>query len=802
MKKKHSLLFVLFVLLLSFAFVITGCGGDLTDDIINVITSNSINSVETVRPSASSVSTEFSSVQNSTGSSELPNYSTANPTSEGQKSSRPIPSVSASTPPVSTVTPIIGVSGQLPYASNTVLRMATGYQKSNQGITFDDTDIKDENGITLSDGVTYKVGDLKPTWAEVQKRLNINFEDKWTGAGSAEKEFTKWESENKLGEVDMISGSQAKLQVAGAQGKVINIAEYLDKMPNFKAFLDANPIVRLSITGSIQGTNKGAIYYSPYYDGVNDIERMPLMRVDFVEKLLNGAGQFTAAESKSVNTSYYTPYMPTTGSIEVEVGNPKASGVEIITKDYSQYGNIIANMNAESSLTGVQAVNMLREYIDKTYSGYYGTNRADLFIGQNAAWDADELVALLRCVVANPQTLNGTDSIEGFYCREDFNLQRTVDAFRFAGSLFGVRGLESRQEYLYFDSNGELHDARQELDTYLALEKMNALKQEGLISSAYNDTTKQIAKSDEYLKNDSGFMSYDYSQTQTLYNATKLDNAAGEKYMAVITPVAKWDDGDSATPDYFRFTESWRSVKTDGWALSKAGIGNDVNKLNAALSLIDYAYSLEGQILLSYGPDAFIKVKNANATTIEEKYQTFNFNGEQWPEISEGCKEDLKKYTAGNYSNFARHFLGSTLSFAKSQAFEIQCTHEVGKEGVLKVSNAVGFGVIKHPELDVCENMWYTSIPTIIPTTDQQNSIINGLTELSSNGKFSQAKGGTSLFCSLIAGGYTDAAFAGTGITDGATAVTTVSSSWSGTTYLVVKTVAWNSLEAYYNEID
>ena len=58
-----------------------------------------------------------------------------------------------------------------------------------------------------------------------------------------------------------------------------------------------------------------------------------------------------------------------------------------------------------------------------------------------------------------------------------------------------------------------------------------------------------------------------------------------------------------------RFTESWRSVKTDGWGISKAGVGTDENKLNAALALIDYAYSPEGVIRRSYGPDEFIKTK-------------------------------------------------------------------------------------------------------------------------------------------------------------------------------------------------
>ena len=98
--------------------------------------------------------------------------------------------------------------------------------------------------------------------------------------------------------------------------------------------------------------------------------------------------------------------MPTSGKVAVEVAKADASGIEKINKDYDAAGNIIANMNAKGSMTGVEAVNMLREYIDKAYNGYYGTQRSNLFIGQNAAWDADELVALLRCVVANSTTLN------------------------------------------------------------------------------------------------------------------------------------------------------------------------------------------------------------------------------------------------------------------------------------------------------------------------------------------------------------------------------------------------------------
>ena len=352
-------------------------------------------------------------------------------------------------------------AAELTYAEGTVLRMATGYNNTKTGLFFD-AGVAGE-GVTLADGVTYLAGDLKPTWVEVEKQLGVKFENQYQG-NSAAKEFDFWK--DRLAEVDMVSGTAAKLTEYGEAGSIVNIAEYLDMMPNFKAYLEANPIVRLSITGN---TDTGAIYFSPYFDGVNDIERMPLMRVDWVQKLLDGEGAFAADACNKLAAPVYTPYMPTAGTVEIDVVSLDGTAVETIAKNYDAAGNIVEKMNAAGELDGVAAVNMLRDYIDAAYNGYYGTERSNLFIGQNAAWDADELVALLRCVVANPQTLNGTDTVQGLFSREDNNNQRRVDMFRFAGTLFGVRGLESRQDYLWIDEEGLLRDARQELDAYEAM---------------------------------------------------------------------------------------------------------------------------------------------------------------------------------------------------------------------------------------------------------------------------------------------------------------------------------------------
>ena len=686
--------------------------------------------------------------------------------------------VQGSDPPAQSSAPAGNESSQAPepqgltYAPGTKLRMATGYNSAKTGLFFDAETAGD--GIQLADGNTYHTGELKPTWVEVQNQLNVVFENQYQG-NSASKEFDFWKE--RLNEVDMVSGTATKLTENGEAGNMVNIAEYLDLMPNFKAYLELNPIVRMSITGN---TDTGAIYFSPYFDGVDDIERMPLMRTDWVEKLLNGEGEFAADASNKTAAPSYQPYMPTSGKVEIDVVKADGSGVEKLTKDYDAGGNIIEKMNAAGSMDGVAAVNMLRTYIDEAYNGYYGTNRADLFVGQNAAWDADELVALLRCVVANPQTLNGTDTVQGLFSREDNNNQRRVDMFRFAGTLFGVRGLESRQDYLYVGNDNKLHDARQEKETYEALERMHAMAEEGLLSKAFIDGSEE--SSGTYLENDLGFMHYDYNQTQTLMNATKLnkDGDEGEKYMAVMVPVARWDDGTGE--QFMRFTESWRSVKTDGWGISKSGVGDSTDKLNACLALIDFAYSEEGQILMSYGPEAW------------RSSETFLFNGNEMPKISEACEKELWDLAGGNYTNYARWYLGSTLSFLKSQAFEYQCTHEVGKEGAGYISTAIGLGTIKHPELALASNPWYTSVPTVLPTTKVENDTINGYTELTD--RFNQQKDGGNMLLELIVNGYTNAA-----MQDAVGTADNVAGSWSGKQYLAIKQSAWEKDIAYYETL-
>ena len=147
-------------------------------------------------------------------------------------------------------------------SADTTLRMAAGYSKAKTAITFDAETAGE--GITLGDGVTYHTGDLKPTWVEMEKILSdklgtpVIFEDKWTGNGGVSDEFEYWK--DRLNEVDIITGGSIVLSEQGETGSLVNLADYADKLPNFMAYLNANPIVRLSITGNVK---TGAIYFAP-----------------------------------------------------------------------------------------------------------------------------------------------------------------------------------------------------------------------------------------------------------------------------------------------------------------------------------------------------------------------------------------------------------------------------------------------------------------------------------------------------------------------------------------------------------
>ena len=682
---------------------------------------------------------------------------------------------------------------ELVYADGTELNMAVTHDGTKTSITFQDeaTFKKIETAMgssTLADGKTYALGDLKPVWAELENVLNVKFKDVLRGNKAAD-EFKSWLNDGFAG-VDVIVGNASDMSEQGKQGLIVDLSKYLDYMPNFKAFLDENPIVKLSV---VSDTDKGAIYYAPYFDGYNDIEKYFLMRVDWVQKLLDGEGDFAPAVSDLATTAVYEPYMPTSGQVKVDGLSADGSQVVEVVKDYTKHYNIVAKMNAEitAATTGADLVNMLRDYIDVMYEGKYGTERSRLFVGHDAAWDADELVALLRCVVANTYALTGQNEnkVTGLFPRET-KYNRISDLYSLV-QLFGVRGNESRNDYLYFDGNGELVDARQSEDFILAIDKLNDLYQEGLILQDYH--TFSDSKVGEYMyKNNAGFMLYDYCQTQCLWNDKVT--IEGFNLTPVINPVAKWYDGSNENGVYMRFTESWRSVKTNGWCIPASCTGD---KLRAALKLFDYMYSEEGNILMSFGPEAW-----------REAGQTITYKGTQQPKMSEAALTELWDIAAGNYTNYARYYLGSTLpiGFVKNQAMEYQCTTVKGQAGAEVVGNAIAKGVIKHVTPNVDENrLFYTMVPTTLPTTKEQDTKLATYSMLTSNGFFARESGTKfNIFDAVIRvglGGQMSSmhTLKETMFVDAAEYLEFVKDN-GGNDYIGFKRMAWDDLLAFYRE--
>ncbi len=94
----------------------------------------------------------------------------------------------------------------------------------------------------------------------------------------------------------------------------------------------------------------------------------------------------------------------------------------------------------------------------------------------------------------------------------------------------------------------------------------------------------------------------------------------------------------------------------------------------------------------------------------------------------------------------------------------------------------------------MAENPWYTSVPTVLPTTKNENQELGQYTDL--NSKFQGGKGQENALVDIIALGFT-----AEGMSDPEEAAATVADSWMGEQYLDIKEGAWEALLDYYAEI-
>lgn len=604
-----------------------------------------------------------------------------------------------------------------------------------------------------ADGNTYKAGDLKPVWKAIQKNLDFKINDvSPTGQVSIKDNFstlatTDFKSNDVA--VDIAQGNSDQILNTGTTtNKILDLKQYLNKMPNFKAFLDANPSVKKTIT-----SNNGKIFYAPYFDGFDDLERMIMVRQDWVEKLLDG--ELPATLDTTELGKNYTPFYTTDINSDIDVLNAAGNGKEIVKKVVSANSNVIKQQNAAASLTGKTAVEILRSYIDATYkkadgSYSFGTKRSELFVGGRAIYDIDELVALFRCVKGNAKFLTGKDDVNviPFFPRAKTS-DRTTDLYRFL-QFFGIRGTESRNQWLYVGMDGKLVDTRGTAEFATGLEKLHEMYADGLIMK---DFTEQLDGKDDFrgpflsggdTAKNYGFATYDYNQTTTVYNDTTKDKTM--KFVSLLPAVADWDDG--TTGNFIHYTESWRSVKPQGWFITSQTANNQA-KLDKALELFDYLYSEKGNRLMSYGPDEYL-AKNADGSI-----KTMDYQGKQVPVLSDACKKEMTDLCKGNYTNYYRYYLGATLpvGYVKEQGMEYQTVSTKATDSLNMLNHAIQYGVLQHVNHKSGNtNHMNDIVPTTLPFTEAENSQLKEFTQL--NNAFTSDKNKVMTISKIVINGW------------------------------------------------
>lgn len=813
-------------------------------------------------------------------------------------------------------------AGKLSYAATTTLKLDIG-DAANKAIGFGNNSGLLSGNRKLCDGNTYSATDLKPAWKALQTELGLVLQDNFSiGSNKITKNYESQASG--LAGTDILTDTAATI-VSKANENVntfLDLNQYLDVMPNYKKFLEDRPLVYMSLTSN---TDNGAMYYAPYFDGNDDIEKYVLTKTNWVVALLDAEdGSITdtttwkaqiagkslgsganGAWDDTKDKAQAESFMGKTGSYTVGTtnkANQTSTTLKTLTVDYAaaitdlgndtdgslkklveavsgvttvktDSGNIVDIMNqmindSKGAVTGAQLLKVLQRYIDVVYkdgSGKFYTKRSDVFNAVDAGWDVDLLTALARCLVTNPSLIksgsagntiggSGATALKDLYAiaSRTNDMQRQSDMYSFAGELYGARGLESRYEFSYIGQDGKLYDARQNEYTYTALDKFSKLVKEGLAC-----VTDNSAGNVSYYKSGKieAMMNHDYLNTQTPAGFQKMqdtevkagnlasgyDIEADYNFTPILTPVSKWDvNGDGTNETVMRFTESWRSVKDSGFAIPYASVQDNPDKLSALLKLIDYMFSHDGQIAMTYGPMAsdvngtggFWYNTEATAEQVtagtyfeykgKKYYSDLYYAGEYQPKLTIDTRKAYQGVTVNdvdyntawgeknscvrNYTNFARFVIGSALNVGnKLQSFEYQATCDMGKEGGARVDVNLKNGAIKHVTQTVDKNnYWYTIVPTTVPLTPVEAKYINeNVTDLK-NTLFSAAKTDkTNYFFSILAHGLGNSDKVG-GESIGATpkaCIETLESKYHLATYVGYKQNGWNKLKAYYEDV-
>lgn len=596
-------------------------------------------------------------------------------------------------------------SSEIDYESEVTLNVALNYVSGGQLMSIS---YQKDAAYEALNGTTYTKGDLLPAWERIGEKLNVNFVDKATSSdANTNAQFTRLQTENFVG-VDLVNATGALLGPEGVKGNFVDIGDYLEYMPNLKAFLDANPAVQVSMTAA-----DGGIYFTPYFDGFGEIEQMFLARIDWIEDILDVTNPTFDTTAAVVPDNYTRRDVTVPIDVDITVANSDGT-TRTVNKAYT--ANILDVLAGLTNPTGADVANAFRTHMQNTYGDQGYAKLSDVFAGTDAAYDTDELLALMYVIKSNPRYITREhtdgvkDDVEVLFPREGKG-NRIRNLFR-GMEMFGMRGVFSRHEWLYFDQEGLVQDIRHDQNFIDAVNDLQGMYADGLIVQDPEDGTPNWRSI--LLSGANGFITYDYNASSTasgmMEDGTDIDPTF--KFQAILPPVVNWlGDGE-----YFHFTEGVRSVKNEAWGIP-AHVANDETKLFRALKLMDelYDYSDEDSIgtIHLYGPTGWTD-------------GTIAYGSDTVYKLSDEAKAEMAALAGGNHINYLRQYVGATMPIGhiRSLGLEFQTLSDQGQAGIERINTAVAAGVLMLAGQVDSDNPWYQLSPTFFPLTENESDMI------------------------------------------------------------------------------
>jgi putative aldouronate transport system substrate-binding protein len=632
---------------------------------------------------------------------------------------------------------------------------------------------KEDSFLNSVDKKTYKKDDVLPTWkafAEKTKTTICEASD-YKGKETVDApilendDFKSQKDKNQ--QIDVLYQKTNQINTWGSANKMIKLDEHLDDMPNFKKYLEKNKFVKKDITSP-----DGHIYYTPYFDSYNDVERCLIMDTSLVEKVVDATSfdNFDTTNNGGSNPAVnvvqkgsYTPFIcannnyPAATTVKVSV-NGEAKDMTIKQTGY----NIIAEQNKllQAGTTGKALAKQFKDYLVAAFGDNVGEGKvyskySEIFTAQQAAYNTDELIALMRVVKANPGVISGDANaeVETLQPRGEDN-SRIQNILQFA-QIWGVQGLVSEKDFLYYTNDGKLNDARSTKASYQVLQNLAAIYEEGLIVTDFwykgASQNKNLWLQKNYQKTldnwGYGLLEYDYVATQVVANdvyegvgtaSNKRKGAAQNLKVTgikpILAPLSYWGTGkvsvDADLTDFsqktlMRHYDENRSTKDTGFC-----IPSNTDNLKGALRLVDYVWSDMGRLIQDYGPQEYWNkpVVEAGKDSLaagltydaSKAYVATDYiDGELVPILSAAVKQ-MWANSGNDYWSFMRGYIGSThgIGHERSKSIQLQCCNYYGQKGLADLETTFANGVcdVSLNNKDGDDNdatvTWNTSVPT------------------------------------------------------------------------------------------